>query len=162
MALTNLNSTHLTAAQLTAAQTALTSLETALAAITVALSPEDRQKYGSINEQNKLLVNKVSDYRKSQPTLSAAEVDWAEFDRDLASRQAYEGFITRLESLVTRLKSAKTLHDYDNYQASLIDYAFTAYKAGAAAPGFEVKQNELKQFFGKSAQTGEDLPNEAK
>ncbi|EJL68190.1 hypothetical protein [Chryseobacterium populi] len=35
MALTNLNNTHLTAAQLTAAQTAITALETALAPITL-------------------------------------------------------------------------------------------------------------------------------
>ncbi|MFZ4928756.1 hypothetical protein [Chryseobacterium sp. Mn2064] len=160
MALTNLSSTHLTAEQLTAALTALSSLETALAMITVNLSPEDRQKYGSINEQNKLLVNKVSDFRKSQPSLSASEIDWEEFSRDFTSRQNYEGFITRLESLITRLKSAKTLHDFDNYQAALTDYAFTAYKAGTASPGFEVKQNELKQFFGKSLRPDETLPKE--
>ena len=162
MALTNLNNTHLTDAQLTAAQTALSALETALAVITVTLSAEDRQKYGSINEQNKLLVNKVADYRKNQSALSASEIDWEEFDRDLISRQNYESFIARLESLVTRLKSAKTLHDYDNYQAALTDYAYTAYKAGTASPGFEVKQNELKQFFTKSLKTEETLPKESK
>lgn len=59
MPLTNLNSAHLTEAEVTAAQNALTELENALAIITVQLTPEDRQKYGSINEQNKLLVNKV-------------------------------------------------------------------------------------------------------
>lgn len=162
MALTNLNNTHLTDAQLTAAQTALSSLETALAVITVTLSAEDRQKYGSINEQNKLLVNKVADYRKNQSALSASEIDWEEFDRDLTSRQNYESFIARLESLITRLKSAKTLHDYDNYQAALTDYAYTAYKAGTASPGFEVKQNELKQFFTKSLKSDETLPKENK
>jgi hypothetical protein len=162
MALTNLNNTHLTDEQLTAAQTALSSLETALAVITVTLSAEDRQKYGSINEQNKLLVNKVADYRKNQSDLSASEIDWEEFDRDLTSRQNYESFIARLESLVTRLKSAKTLHDYDNYQAALTDYAYTAYKAGTASPGFEVKQNDLKQFFARSLKTDETLPKESK
>lgn len=164
MALTNLNNTHLTAEQLAEAQAALASLETALAIITVNLTPEDRQKYGSINEQNKLLVNKVADYRKNQPALSASEIDWEEFGRDLTSRQNYEGFITRLESLITRLKSAKTLHDYDNYQAALTDYAYTAYKAGTASPGFEVKQNDLKQFFAKSSslKTDETLPKENK
>ncbi|WP_394330402.1 hypothetical protein [Chryseobacterium populi] len=54
------------------------------------------------------------------------------------------------------------MHDYDNYQAALIDYAFTAFKAGTAAPGYEVKHNELKQFFGKSAKTIDDIPNETK
>ena len=50
MSITNLNNTHLTAAQVTDAQNALTELETALQIINVNLSAEDRQKYGSINE----------------------------------------------------------------------------------------------------------------
>lgn len=153
MGLTNLNNVHLTEAQLTAAQDALTNLETALQDLNINLTPEDRQRYGSINEQNKLLVNKVHDFNRTQNTLSAPEVDWAEFDKDFTSRQNYEGMISRLESVITKLKNAKTLHDYDNYQAALTDYAYTSYKAGAASPGFEVKQNELKQFFGKTTKT---------
>lgn len=87
MAITNLNNTHLTAAQLTDAQDALTQLETALQVINVNLSAEDRQKYGSINEQNKLFVNKVYDFNESQPTLSSPDVDWEEFNRDFTSRR---------------------------------------------------------------------------
>ena len=56
MAITNLNNTHLTATQVADAQNAITQLETALQIINVNLSAEDRQKYGSINEQNKLFV----------------------------------------------------------------------------------------------------------
>jgi hypothetical protein len=44
MPITNLNNSHLTAAQVTAAKTALTSLETALAAVNINLSAEDRQR----------------------------------------------------------------------------------------------------------------------
>ncbi len=133
MAIANLNNTHLSAAEITAAQDALTQLETSLNAISITLTAEDRQKYGSINEQNKLLVNKVSDYHKNQPALQTAQVDWAEFDRDYNSRTALESFIARLESLSTKLKSTKILHDYDNYQAALTDYAYTSFMAGAAA-----------------------------
>ena len=56
MSITNLNNTHLTAQQITDAQNALTDLETALQIINVNLNAEDRQKYGSINEQNKLFL----------------------------------------------------------------------------------------------------------
>ena len=77
MALTNLNNNHLTAAQVTAAQDAITSLETALATINVNLTAEDRQRYGSINEQNKLFVNKVADYHKNQSILQTTQVDCA-------------------------------------------------------------------------------------
>ena len=160
MAITNLNNTHLTAAQLTDAQDALTQLETALQVINVNLSAEDRQKYGSINEQNKLFVNKVYDFNESQPTLSSPDVDWEEFNRDFTSRTNLEAIITRLDSLSTKLKNAKILHDYDNYQAALTDYAYTNYKAGTASPGFETKLNETKQFFGKTSKTTETPPTE--
>ena len=158
MAITNLNNTHLTAAQLTDAQDALTQLETALQVINVNLSAEDRQKYGSINEQNKLFVNKVYDFNESQPTLSSPDVDWEEFNRDFISRTNLEAIIARLDSLSTKLKNAKILHDYDNYQAALTDYAYTNYKAGTASPGFETKMNETKQFFGKTTSKSSETP----
>ena len=150
MPLTNLNSAHLTDAQVTAAQNALTELENALAIITVQLTPEDRQKYGSINEQNKLLVNKVKDFRQSNPNLSVSDVDWDEFDKDFASRNVFESLINRLNALVIKLQGAKILHDYDNYQAALDDYAYTTYRAATGADGYENKYNELKQFFGRT------------
>ena len=158
MAITNLNNTHLTAAQLTDAQDALTQLETALQVINVNLSAEDRQKYGSINEQNKLFVNKVYDFNESQPTLSSPDVDWEEFNRDFTSRTNLEAIIARLDSLSTKLKNAKILHDYDNYQAALTDYAYTNYKAGTSSPGFETKMNETKQFFGKTTSKSSETP----
>jgi len=161
MGLTNLNSTHLSSAKITAAQDAIAALETALAEITVNLSPEDRKRYGSINEQNKLFVNKVYDYTQSQPNLKSPEVDWEEFNRDYSSRNNMEGLISRLEGLITRMNNAKTLHDYDNYQSALVDYSFTTYKAGSSATGFEDKYKDLKQFFIKNS-TSTTPPEEKK
>ena len=147
MALTNLNNTHLAEAEVTAAKEALTALETALAVVNINLTADDRQRYGSVNEQNKLFVNKVFDYHQSQPQLSTTQVEWEEFENDFNSRQNLEGMIARLEALITRLKNAKTLHDYDNFQAALVDYAYTNFMAGTGADGFENKQAELRQFF---------------
>ena len=158
MAITNLNNTHLTAAQLTDAQDALTQLETALQVINVNLSSEDRQKYGSINEQNKLFVNKIYNFNKNQHSLSSSHIDWEEFNRDFTSRTNLEAIIARLDSLSTKLKNAKILHDYDNYQAALTDYAYTNYKAGTASPGFETKVNETKQFFSKTSSKTSNTP----
>ena len=147
MAITNLNNTHLTAAQVTAATTALTALETELAVVNVNLSAEERRRYGSINEQNKLMVNKTMDYHNTQPALQTPHVDWAEYAKDFTSRNNLEGMIARLESLIVRLNNAKILHDYDNYQAALADYAYANFMAGTASPGYEIKVNEMKQFF---------------
>jgi hypothetical protein len=150
MAITNLNNTHLTVAQVTAATSAITALETELAVINVNLSAEERRRYGSINEQNKLMVNKTMDYHNTQPALETPHVDWAEFTKDFTSRSNLEGMIARLESLTIRLKNAKILHDYDNYHAALADYAYTNFMAGTSTPGYETKVNEMKQFFNRT------------
>ena len=149
MAITNLNNQHLSAADVTAAKDLLTNLETTLASINTTLNAEDRQRYGSINEQNKLFVNKVYDFNQNQPNLSTTQVDWTEFNNDYDSRLNMESIIARLESLTTKLKNAKILHDYDNLQAALTDYAYTNFMAGTGAEGYETKQTNLKQFFAK-------------
>lgn len=151
MAITNLNNQHLSAAEITTAKEALSALETALSPINVTLTSEDRQKYGSINEQNKLFVNKVNDYHQNQSQLGTTQVDWSEFEKDYSSRLVMENIISRLESIVTKLNNAKTLHDYDNYQAALTDYAYANFMAGTGADGYETKMNDLKQFFMKTA-----------
>lgn len=160
MGISNLNNVHLSVAEVDAAKSAVEALENALSTINVSLSSNERQQYGSINEQNKLLVNKVNDFHKNQSQLDAPEVDWNEFEKDYASRLLMENLINRLTSLVTRLENAKILYDYDNYQASLTDYAFTSYKAGAGGAGFETKMGELKQFFVRPA--SKEKPSEPK
>jgi uncharacterized FlgJ-related protein len=147
--LKNLINTHLNAEEVESVNTALSTLETALANKVSNLSGDERRKYGSISEQNKLFVNKVNDYAMSQTALRSPDVDWDEFAKDFNSRTVLESTIARLQNLLTGINNAKTLHDYDNYQAALDDYAYTNYKTGTAAPGYEAKRNELKQFFSR-------------
>ena len=143
----NLNSVHYTAAEKTAVNTAVTSLETALSTKLANLSPEERQQYGSVNEQNKLIINKVKDYRDSQPNLSSPDVDWIEFANDFDTRAFLQTTIQRLQSLMDGMNNAKILHDWDNYQASLNDYDYAKYKASTNATGYQVKVSEVGQFF---------------
>lgn len=159
MAITNLNNIHLTEEEVNAAKDAMTTLENKLAVINVNLTAKDRQKYGSINEQNKLVVNKVNDYHINQPELQNPKIDWHEFEKDYASRSIIENLIARLESMTVKLTNAKTLHDYDNYQAALSDYAYTSYMAGSEAAGYETKMNDIKHFFGKNTVKATDTPN---
>lgn len=158
MPINNLNNAHLTEAQMNEIKTALSTLETALSALNVTLTPEERRTYGSVNEQNKLLINKVWDYRQNSPNLSQPDLDWAEFENDLKSRQFIENITHRVAAIVERLRNSKILHDYDNYQAALDDYAYTSYKAGSSAPGYETKMNELKQFFPRSGKRSAPAP----
>lgn len=161
MPINNLNNNHLTQAQVTEVLNAITALENALSMLTVTLTPEERQTYGSVNEQNKLLVNKVWDFRQSSPNLSLPDLDWSEFENDYQSRQLMESIQNRLGALQERIKNTKILHDYDNFQSALEDYAYTSYKAGSQAPGYETKMLELRQFFNRSGKGKQNpFPNE--
>jgi hypothetical protein len=124
-----------------------------------ALTEEERIRYGSINEHNKLLVNKVRDYRQNNGAMSSPDVDWNEFEADYQARLFLETRASRLASIVYRMQSTKILHDNDNYQDALSDYAYSQYKKGANEPGFTEKVAEIRQFFPKSGKTkppGED------
>ena len=149
----NLSTVHYTTVQKTAALEAITALEAALAANFKNLTAEERRKYGSINEQNKLIVNKALAYRTNQPTLSSADVDWEEFQNDFDSRTFIEATITRLQAVLEGLNNNKILHDFDNYQAALTDYGYSQYKAGTKAAGFETKVTEMAQFFNRTGTT---------
>lgn len=132
-------------------------LETAMQSLNINLTPEDRNKYGRVNEQNKLFINKVNDYATQQESLRTPDVDWVEFAKDFKSRSVLENIISRLNNLATRATNSKTLHDFDNYQDALSDYAYTQYRAGSKAVGFEEKYGDLKRFFARTKKSkGED------
>ena len=158
MSLKNLGKDHLAAAEQQDILAAVANIEQLLTGKMLDLSPEDRQKYGSISEQNKLLVNKVADYHQYQPQHSAPEVDWAEFDADKQSRAFWENIILRLASIVRQAESTKILHDYDNYQDALTDYAYSQYRADRNIPGATDKVTELKQFFNRTGASKKEDP----
>lgn len=118
-----------------------------------ALTEKQRQEYKAINEKNKLLVNKVWEYRKHSNGLSSPDVDWQEFENDYNARVFAENLLGRVQSIAYQLESTKILHDYDNYQDALNDYAFSQYSKGAGKSGFTEKVAELKQFFARTKST---------
>lgn len=138
-------------------------LEAAVAGKLSALTEEERSRYGSVNEQNKLLVNKTRDFRQNQPAMSSPDIDWDEFESDYESRVFLESIANRLSSIAYQMQSTKILHDYDNYQDSLSDYSYSQYKRGAGEAGYTEKVAELKQFFSRTGKTktseGENTEN---
>ena len=118
------------------------------------LDREERVRFGRINEKNKLLVNKVYDFHKGQPNLGSPDIDWDEFESDYKARIFLETRINRLSNIIYRLESTKILHDSDNYEDSLKDYAYTQYKISANEDGYTVKAAELKQFFNRTGTAG--------
>ena len=150
MPLKDLIQNQLTVADTDAIAKALTDIENAIKAKTVNLTPDERQKYGSINEQNKLFVNKVNDLHSSQPQFNSSKVDWPEFESDFAIRSSLEKIMLRMKSIVEQLDDTKILHDNDNYQQSLSQYSYISYLANENEPGVTTLKEELAQFFPRS------------
>ena len=128
----------------------ISQIENILSGKFIALTKEERNRFGSIKQQNKLLVNKVRDYRRGSPSLSSPDINWDEFEADYQARLFLEGFLSRLNSLTYRLESAKILHDYDNYQDFLREYSYAQYKRDIKESGYEEKVADLKQFFNRT------------
>lgn len=119
MALENLISVAFTEAELTQLDQALSSIEAVLQGKTINLTPEQRQQYGSIAEQNKLFVNKAKGYMEQYPQFVPPFLDKAEYDRDYAARQQLESRMQRLSSVTEQLSDTKILLDFDNYHNSI-------------------------------------------
>lgn len=147
MPFNNLGVTHIAAAQIDEFDKSLDVLIDIANLITQSLTDEERTRYSSINEKNKLLANAVQDYSITQPALRSSDVNWVEFEKDYADRKFADTRGKRLEQLTRVLSDFKIVHDYDNYQAALTDYDYTKYKAGTSTPGFTEKAADLKQFF---------------
>ena len=107
MPLDNLGMQKLTPDAILATIDLVNQLDAALGSDMVNLSPEERQKYGSINEQNKLLVNKVKEYQSNQPKLASPDVDWDKFKEDYQAREAIEGIVLRLKEIIKGLENTK-------------------------------------------------------
>lgn len=142
---------HYLAEERAAIDSNLKALEASLVPKIKNLRPDERQKYESIGEMNRLVVKKIKDFRSSQPNLSSPDVDWVEFHTDFEARNFLQATITRLQKLIDGLQNNKIVHDFDNYQAALIDYDYSQYKAATKIPGFENKVYQVSQFFNQSA-----------
>lgn len=118
------------------------------------LTPEQRQKYGSINEQNKLMVKKVYEIHNSHPQFDSARVNWAEFSADFAIRGILEKIIIRLQSLVEQFVDTKILHDNDNYKQALDQYSYISYLASQNEPGITTVKEAIARFFNRTGTGG--------
>jgi len=146
----NIIESKFTEPDVTAMDGFITGIENTIEGKTGHLTAEERVRYGSVNEQNKLVINKAREYHLNQPALSSPTVDWTEFEADYQARLNAENWINRLEAVVHSLKSTKIMHDYDNFQDALKDYGYSQFQDGAGEDGYSAKVEEFSQFFAKS------------
>ncbi len=158
MPLKDLIQTKFLPADITAINTALAAIETAITSKTVNLTNEERQRYGSINEQNKLLVNKINDYRQSHPQLNSPQVDWTEFQADLNVRIALNAILSKLATINEQLSDTKILHDNDNYQQALTQYKYISYLSDETGAGTTTIKDDIAQFFPRTPEAKPVVP----
>ncbi|UQB69544.1 hypothetical protein [Epilithonimonas zeae] len=147
MALENLISVEFSNAELTKLDDAISIIESVLIGKTINLTPEQRQQYGSIAEQNKLFVNKAKGYMEQCPQYVPPFLDKAEYDKDYDARQQMESRMQRLNSLTEQFSDTKILLDFDNYHNSLTFYRNVKYLSSENVPGTNVIYDDMKQFF---------------
>lgn len=147
MALDNLISLSFTVEELNNLDQALQTIETVLSGKTINLTPEERQQYGSIAEQNKLFVNKVKIYMEQYPQYVPNFLDKAEFDKDYLGREQVEQRLQKISSLTEQLSDTKVLLDHDNYHNAITFYRNLKFLSGENVPGTNVIYEDMKQFF---------------
>lgn len=151
MALDNLISIAFSESDLATLDQAIQTIETVLYGKTINLTPEQRQQYGRIAEQNKLFVNKAKGYMEQYPQHVPGFLDKTEFDSDFAARQLVESRLQRLSSVTEQLSDTKVLLDHDNYHNAITFYRNVKYLSGENVPGTNVIYEDMKQFFDTSS-----------
>ncbi len=168
MALDNLISVQFTDEELTKLNEALTHIEEVLSGKTINLTPEQRMQYGAINEENKLLVNKVADTEANHPQHHPAFLDKAEFEKDYKARTQIESVVERMEVLTQQFKDTKILLDHDNMQYSVSYYRYIKLLGQQNVPGAnaiyqhlrEVYASKLRKAQQKATETATEKPTE--
>ncbi len=150
MALENLISVSFTEEELTQLDQHLAGIKTILTGKTINLTPDQRQQYGRIANQNKLIVDKAKNYMEQHPTWVPRFLDKEEFDKDYTARQQVENRVQLLENLSQQLIDTKTLLDHDNYTNSLSFYRMVRYLAGENEPGAKPVYEDMRVLFSRS------------
>lgn len=162
MALDNLISVSFSSEELAVIDQALSQIEKVLKGKTVSLTPDERQQYGSIADQNKILVDKSRHYMQQRPDLIPHMLDFEEFERDYEARSLLESRVKRINSLTDQLKDTKTLLDHDNYTNTLTFYRYIRFLSEENQPGITSIYQDLKQHFAGGRPSQSDNTNSNK
>ncbi len=148
MPISNLNNQHFNESEKEIINKSWTDILNVLTGKSVNLNPEERQKYGSIKEKNKLVVLKTLEYHVNQPHLDSPDVNYTEQQADWDDRSFVAGFISKMAEANIICNNIRITHDYDAFKASQGDYNFTKYKMDTEpGAGWESKYDDLLPFF---------------
>ena len=126
----------------------VTGIRTAADGKIISLSPDERRKYGSVNEANKLFINKIAEYIAQYPQFVPPTLDPIKFTDDYNYRIEFERIVDQIQAVATMLENAKIAYDYNNYKAALAVYSFIQFLASSCNDALaRSAAEELAAFF---------------
>jgi len=162
MPISNLSSVSFTDPEVTSMNESLALQTSIINPKSTNLKPAEKTLYGSIAEQNKLVVQKVMGYMDTNLEIVPRHVDIDEFKRDSTARNQLDVWERQLLLLLNNIQNTKILLDYDVYQTTLTIYRNIRYLAKEAVPGMNAIYNDLQQFFPGSKTGEESITEESK
>ena len=118
----NIISIEITPEDKTTIETALSTLQTTLAKYVIALTPTQKKEILKMSDKTIAFVEKVSDYKTSNPEFVPAYMDVAEFDKDLKAVRELREFQRVIEQQNSSLVDTIMLCGSEAYKAALAYY----------------------------------------
>ncbi len=147
MALDNLISFELTAAELTEIDAAIENISKIIAPKVVNLTPEERKQYGRIGNRTENWIDKVKGYMDGNESLVPAYINKPEHDKDYAARKALQPRLNKLNAIVEGLDDTQKLISSDLYQNSIAFYRNMKITALQNVPGSTSIYQDLQAQF---------------
>jgi hypothetical protein len=149
----NIISIEVTPEDKTAIETALTSLQTTLGKYVIVLTPDQKKEMAKMSDKSIAFVEKVSDYKTSNPEFVPAYMNTAEFDKDLKAVQELRDFQRVVEQQNSSLVDTITLCGSEAYRAALGYYNSVKQAAKMNVPAAADIYADLKKRFVKTTVT---------
>ncbi len=147
MALDNLISFELTAAELTEIDAALENIAKIIEGKVVNLTPEERNQYGRIGNRTENWIEKVKRYMDGNASLIPNYISKPEYDKDYAARKTLQPRLNKLNAIVESLDDTQKLISTDLYTNSIAFYRNLKVAAQQNVPGSTVMYQDLKAQF---------------
>lgn len=152
----NLASTHFTAEQWTAVDTAFDTFEAALAPMLLALAPAQRRRLVHMGDGSEAFVRKGAEVAAQNRGLMPGNFDVDEMRRDLESHDALNARYVRLTRLMEKVRDTDIALGSDAMNAALQAYKFL--KGAGEGEGVEALKKLLGERFDGNGTRNEETP----
>ena len=136
---------------------ALITIESVLKEKVINLTPEERQQYGSINNNTENWIDKIEGYMNQKPDLVPFYLDKVAFEKDRKARKKIKPMLTRIASINESLDDTSKLLSADIYNAAIAYYRNIKLISVQNVPGTTtIYQDLAEQFPGRPSSVSEE------